>query len=94
MKDPPGDGVEAAVGSAATGVVGHPCLVIHNVSDSFMPVEHVELIGRKEHDYCYDAPPLKLTRIDGTDCCAYLSFVDSPQVRQADSGSLVMVLGR
>ena len=48
LKDIPGNGVEAVGGSAAIGVLSYTSLVIHNVSDSVMPVEHVELIGQIE----------------------------------------------
>ena len=54
--------MEAAGGSAATGVVSHPSLVIHNVSDSVMSVEHVELIGQIEHDYSCEFSPPKRAR--------------------------------
>ena len=55
--------MEAAGGSAAIGVVSNTSLVIHNVSDSFMPVEHVELIGKIEHDYSCDVLPPKRARM-------------------------------
>ena len=54
--------MEASGGSAATGVVSQPSLVIHNLSDSVMPVEHVELIGQIENDYSCDGTPTKRAR--------------------------------
>ena len=66
LKDIPSNRMEAAGGSAAIGVVSHTSLVIHNVSDSVMPVEHVELIGQIEHDYSCDAPPPKRARMGQT----------------------------
>ena len=54
--------MEASGGSAATGVVSQPSLVIHNVSDSVMPVDHVDLIGQIEHDYLCDFSPPKRAR--------------------------------
>ena len=62
FKDPPSTRTEASGGSAATGVVSLPALVIHNVSDSVMPVDHVDLIGQIEHDYLCDFSPPKRAR--------------------------------
>ena len=59
FKDPPSTRIEASGGSAATGVVSQPTLVILNVSDDVMPVDHVELIGQIEHDYLCDFSPPK-----------------------------------
>ena len=84
FKDPPSTRTEASGGSAATGVVSKPTLVIHDVSDSVMPVDHIELIGKIEHDYSCDFCPKKST--EGAGGCFFTRFVDSPRVRQADSG--------
>ena len=54
--------MKVAGGSAAIGVVSHTSLVIHNVSDSVMPVDHVDLIGQIEHDYLCDFSPPKRAR--------------------------------
>ena len=62
FKDPPSTRIEASGGSAATGVVSQSSLVIHNVSDNVMPVDHVELIGQIEHDYSCDFSPPKRAR--------------------------------
>jgi hypothetical protein len=62
LKDIPGDREEATGGSAAIGVVSNTSLVIHNVSDRVMPVDHVELIGQIEHDYSCDVSPPKRAR--------------------------------
>ena len=51
-----------AGGSAALGVVSNPSLAIHNVNDSVMPVEHVELIGQIKHDYSSEVLPPKRAR--------------------------------
>ena len=59
FKDPSSTRIEASGGSAATGVVSQPTLVIHNVSDNVMPVDHVELIGQIEHDYSCEFLPSK-----------------------------------
>ena len=66
MKDPPGDGVEAAGGIVAIGVVSNTSLLIHNVSDSVMPAEHVELIGQIESDYSHDLSSSKRVRREQT----------------------------
>ena len=55
--------METAGGSAALGVVSNTSLVIHNITDSVMPVEHVELIGQIAHDYSCDATPPKRARM-------------------------------
>ena len=55
--------METTGGSAALGVVSNTSLVIHNVNDSVMPVEHVELIGQIAHDYSCDATPPKRARM-------------------------------
>jgi hypothetical protein len=62
LKDVPGDREAAAGGSAAIGVVSNTSLVIHNVDDSVMPVEHVELIGQIEHEYFSEVLPPKRAR--------------------------------
>ena len=63
FKDPSSTRIEASGGSAATGVVSQPTLVIHNVSDNVMPVDHVELIGQIEHDYsCEFSPPKRVRK--------------------------------
>ena len=54
---------ETAGGSAALGVVSNTSLVIHNLNDSVIPVEHVELIRQVEHDYPCDATPPKRARM-------------------------------
>ena len=59
LKDIPSNSMETAGGSAALGVVSNTSLVIHNVNDSVMPVEHVDLIGQIAHDYSCDATPPK-----------------------------------
>ena len=64
FKDIPGDGKDAAAGgSAATGVVSQTSLAIQHVNDSsVIPVAHVDLIGRIEHDYSSEASPRKRAR--------------------------------
>ena len=62
LKEIPRTSMEMAGGSAALGVVSNTSLVIHNVNDSVMPVEHVELIGQIEHDYSCDGTTTKRAR--------------------------------
>ena len=62
LKEIPRTSMEMAGGSAALGVVSNTSLVIHNVNDSVMPVEHVELIGQIEHDYSCEGTPTKRAR--------------------------------
>ena len=62
FKDPSSTRIAASGGSAATGVVSQPTLVIHNVSDNVMPVDHVELIGQIEHDYSCELSSPKRAR--------------------------------
>ena len=64
LKEIPTDSMETAGGSAALEVVSNTSLVIHNVNDSVMPVEHVELVGQIEHDYSSDATPSKRARME------------------------------
>ena len=59
--------MEMEGGSAALGVVSNTSLAIHNVNDSVIPVEHVELIGQIEHDYSCDGKPTKRARTAQTD---------------------------